>query len=257
MAVTSCTDDLGFVMTPPRQPATRVVSLVPSLTEALAATNREAIVGATDFCTHPRDLEVPRVRGTKNPDTALIAELEPDIVIANREENRKLDVDRLRDEGVTVWVTDIRTVPQAIDSLRRMFALALGWDVPEWLHEASAVWAQPPPLAGRPAAIAVWRDPWMVVGSDTFTGDLAARVGLKNVYAQHADRYPHVTPDQILARGAELIVLPDEPYAFSPKDGPEAFPEIETVLVEGRLLTWYGPSLVTAHDSLRQAFGFL
>jgi ABC-type Fe3+-hydroxamate transport system substrate-binding protein len=233
------------------------VSLVPSLTEAIAVTDREALVAATDFCTHPRDLEVVRVRGTKNPDTALIAELEPDLVIANREENRKLDVERLREAGITVWVTDIRTVPQAIDSMRRMFALALGWDVPEWLHEVSSIWAGDPPIAGRPAAIAVWRDPWMVVGSDTFTGDLAARVGLSNVFGKHTDRYPHVTPDQILARGAELVVLPDEPYKFTKNDGPEAFPEVASVLVEGRLLTWYGPSLLNAYESLRQTFGFL
>jgi ABC-type Fe3+-hydroxamate transport system substrate-binding protein len=255
--VTSLADDLGFAVTAARQPAERVVSLVPSLTEAIAATDREALVAATDFCTHPRDLEVIRVRGTKNPDTALIAELEPDIVIANREENRKLDVERLREAGITVWVTDIRTVPQAIDSMRRMFALALGWDVPEWLHEVSSIWAGDPPIAGRSAAIAVWRDPWMVVGSDTFTGDLAARVGLNNVFAKHPDRYPHVTPDQILARGAELVVLPDEPYKFTKNDGPEAFPEVETVLVEGRLLTWYGPSLLIAYETLRQTFGFL
>jgi hypothetical protein len=74
----------------------------------------------------------------------------------------------------------------------------------------------------------------MVVGSDTFTGDLAARVGLSNVFAKHSDRYPHVTPDQILARGAELVVLPDEPYKFTKQDGPEAFPEIETVLPRDR-----------------------
>jgi ABC-type Fe3+-hydroxamate transport system substrate-binding protein len=255
--VTSYPDDLGFAVELAATTATRVVSLVPSLTEAIAATDRDALIGATDFCTHPRDLEVVRVRGTKNPDTALIAELQPDVVIANREENRKLDVDRLRDAGIAVWVTDIRTVPQAIDSMRRMFALALGWDVPDWLHEANRIWSPDPPIAGRNAAIAVWRDPWMVIGSDTFTGDLAARVGLVNVFAQHADRYPHTTADQIVARGAEVVVLPDEPYAFSAKDGPEAFPETETILVEGRLLTWYGPSLVTAYDSLRQAFGFL
>jgi ABC-type Fe3+-hydroxamate transport system substrate-binding protein len=246
-------DDLGHAFSASR-PAARVVSLVPSLTEAIAATRPEALVGATEWCTHPRDLDVPRVRGTKNPDVAAIVELRPDLVIANKEENRELDVQRLRAAGVAVWVTDIRTVPQALTSMRRMFTEALDWDVPQWLQEAEAVWqSSSPDAAGIAAAIVIWRDPWMVVGGDTFTGDLAARVGLRNVFGDAAERYPHTTPAEILDRGAELIVLPDEPYVFTAEDGPEAFPATRTVLVEGRLLTWYGPSLVTAYEALRAA----
>ena len=90
----------------------------------------------------------------------------------------------------------------------------------------------------------------MVVGSATFTGDVAARLGLDNVYRDHAERYPHVSLDDLTARGPELIVLPDEPYAFSPADGPEMFPGVRVALVEGRSLTWYGPSLVTARAVL-------
>lgn len=239
----------------PTGPASRVVSLVPSLTEAVAVTRPEALVGATEWCTHPSGLQVARVRGTKNPDVAAIVALEPDVVIANQEENRELDVRRLRETGVAVWVTDIRTVPDAIASMRRLFTEALRWDAPTWLDGAEAVWA--PTTADhavRPAAIAIWRDPWMVVGSDTFTGDLAARVGLRNVFADSPERYPHTTPEEILARGASLVVLPDEPYVFTPDDGPEAFPSTKTALVEGRLLTWYGPSLLTAYDTLRAAF---
>src|SRR5690349_24970321 len=86
-------------------PAARIVSLVPSLTEAIAATRPEALVGATDWCTHPADLDVTRVRGTKNPDRRAVLALQPDLVIANREENRELDITRLRDAGVQVWVT--------------------------------------------------------------------------------------------------------------------------------------------------------
>ena len=100
-------DDLGHAVVLPDTPVCRVVSLVPSLTEAVAATRRDALVGATDWCTHPADLDVARVRGTKNPDRAAIAALEPDLVIANKEENRELDVSRLRQSGVPVWVTDV------------------------------------------------------------------------------------------------------------------------------------------------------
>jgi ABC-type Fe3+-hydroxamate transport system substrate-binding protein len=230
--------------------ATRVVSLVPSLTEAIAATRREALIGATQWCTHPADLDVPRVRGTKNPDTKAIAALRPDIVVANQEENRKLDVDRLRGAGVNVWVTVIRSVDQALRSMRRMFADGLGWPEPAWLGEAAAAWAAPPPAASARAVICVWRDPWMVVGSDTFTGDLAAGLGLANVYGEHAERYPRVELAGIAARDPEVIVLPDEPYPFTEADGPEAFAGRRVALVSGRDLTWYGPSLAAARERL-------
>src|ERR687886_554117 len=114
-------DDLG-VHVAVRRPARRVVSLVPSLTEALAASRREALVGATDWCTHPADLDVPRVRGTKNPDVDRIVALRPDVVVANLEENRAPDLDALRAAGVPVWVTDVRTLDAAFDSLERMLA---------------------------------------------------------------------------------------------------------------------------------------
>ena len=93
----------------------------------------------------------------------------------------------------------------------------------------------------------------MVVGSGTFTGDLAARLGLDNVYADHPGRYPHVDLSDLAARRPALIVLPDEPYPFSAADGPEMFPDHRIALVEGRDLTWYGPSLVTARPALLAA----
>ena len=106
-------DDLGMPCSLPAGPLTRVVSLVPSLTEAVAVTRRDALAGATDWCTHPDDLDVPRVRGTKNPDVAAILDLAPQLVIANKEENRERDVLRLREAGIPVWVTVIKDVPQA------------------------------------------------------------------------------------------------------------------------------------------------
>ena len=242
-------DDLGHPVAAVR-PARRVVSLVPSLTESVAVTSPEALAGATIWCTHPAGLDVPRVRGTKNPDLAAIARLEPDIVLANQEENRRVDVERLRAAGIPVWVTVIRMLDEAIASLRRVFTVALGWPSPPWLDEAERAWGPPPAGPRTRAVIPVWRDPWMVVGTDTFTGDLAARLGLDNVYGDHPDRYPHVGLDEVAARRPELVVLPDEPYAFSPDDGPEVFPGHRVALVEGRSLTWYGPSLVTARALL-------
>ena len=238
------TDDLGFELQ--RQgPATRVVSLVPSLTEAIAVTNRAALVGATDWCTQPADLDVTRVRGTKNPDVKAIAALQPDVVIANQEENRELDVRRLRESGIDVWVTRIETVPEAFSSMRRMFTEALGWDPPAWLDRAETVWEAPAEGAGR-LAVAVWRDPWMVVGRDTFTGDRLERMGYTNAFGESSERYPKVEIGELDQPGV-LVLLPDEPYVFTQDDGPEAFENAETRLVNGRLLTWYGPSLLERH----------
>lgn len=231
-------------------PAQRVVSLVPSITEALASVRRESVVGATDWCTHPGDLQVTRVRGTKNPDLKTIVGLAPDLVIANKEENRELDVRRLRDAGVPVWVTLTETVPQAVASLERLFEEALHWPGPTWLAHVRELWCGPVPPVTTRVAIPVWRDPWMVVGRSTFTGDLARRLGWGNVFAGHDERYPHVGLDEIDQADADVVLLPDEPYAFSADDGPDAFVHTPTRLLSGRLLTWYGPSLVEAHDTL-------
>ncbi len=248
-------DDLGHHVALTR-PARRVVSLVPSLTEAVAATRPEALVGATDWCTHPADLDVERVRGTKNPDRGAIERLRPDLVVANQEENRELDVRRLREAGVPVWVTRIETVDEAFASMRRLFRDALGWPVPDWLLEAEGAWGEPP-SQGVTASVVVpiWRDPWMAVGPHTFTTDVLRRLGWRNVLAPDdappdADRYPHVDLTDLDRPDVDLVLLPDEPYVFGPDDGPEAFTTAPTRLVEGRLLTWYGPSLVAARRQL-------
>ncbi|WP_138758519.1 helical backbone metal receptor [Modestobacter altitudinis] len=247
-------DDLATAVPLPGPPR-RVVSLVPSLTEALAVTVPDRLVGATDWCTHPAGLDVPRVRGTKNPDRAAIEALRPDLVVANQEENRRLDVERLRAAGVPVWVTVTESVDQALASMRRLFADVLGVGTPEWLRVATAEWGRPPELPGTRVAVPVWRDPWMVVGARTFTGDVLARLGLVNVFAGSSDRYPHVPLEELRAAGPELVLLPDEPYPFTADDGPEAFAGTRPVLVSGRQLTWYGPSLATARSELLAAVG--
>lgn len=242
-------DDLGHdVLLPDR--VCRVVSLVPSLTEAVAATAPDVLVGATDWCTHPAELDVTRVRGTKNPDRAAIADLDPDLVIANKEENRELDVTRLREARVPVWVTDIETVPQALASMRRLLVDACGFDEPGWLAEAERLWSGEVPQPHARVVVPIWRDPWMVVGRPTFTADLLARVGLEVVTAGEEGRYPHVDVERLDSAGADLVLLPDEPYVFTEDDGPEAFSRTATHLVNGRLITWYGPSLVEARTAL-------
>ncbi|MDN5892649.1 MAG: helical backbone metal receptor [Nocardioides sp.] len=246
-------DDMGVPVALEIPPA-RVVSLVPSLTEALAVSRPGLLVGATDWCTHPADLDVPRVRGTKNPDLRAIADLEPDLVIANMEENRELDVHRLRDRGIAVWVTVTESVPQAVDAMDRLFCDVLGGDLPEWLVRARRQWCGEVPDEVARVAVPIWRDPWMVVGRDTFTGDVLRRIGLRNVYDDHEGRYPAVEVADIERRDPDVVLLPDEPYVFTAEDGPEMFTGCPTRLVSGRLLTWYGPALVEAWDELAGTF---
>jgi ABC-type Fe3+-hydroxamate transport system substrate-binding protein len=242
-------DDLGYAAELAAAPR-RVVSLVPSLTEAIAATCPEVLVGATDWCTHPEGLAVQRVRGTKNPNLGAIKQLRPHLVVANKEENRELDVRRLREAGVPVWVTDIETVPEALASMRRLFGEALGVEVPAWLDEAEREWAGPVPEPTARVAVAIWRDPWMVVGSSTFTGDLIARLGWENAFGTSDERYPHVDLAELDRDDLDAVLLPDEPYVFTEQDGPEAFRRVRTVLCSGRLLTWYGPAMVGARAAL-------
>jgi ABC-type hemin transport system substrate-binding protein len=219
---------------------------VPSLTEAVAATAPGRLAGVTDWCTHPAGLDLPRVGGTKWPDVEAVLALEPDLVLANAEENRPEDVAALRAAGVPVEVTAPATVDQALAALARICVL-LGAPEPAWLVAARAAWAAPPRLdAPVRAVVPIWRRPWMVLGRDTFAGDVLARLGVVNLFGGHAERYPRLGRDEPATVAAELVVLPDEPYAFTPDDGPEAWPQARAAFVSGRHLTWYGPSLAEA-----------
>lgn len=226
-------------------PPRRVVSLVPSLTEAVALTAPGLLVAATDYCSHPAGLDVPRVGGTKYPSVSAVLTAQPDLVLANAEENRREDVEALRAAGVPVWVTYPRTLEDAFASLERMLSVVGVARVP-WLTQARAAWRALPVGPSRRAVVPVWRRPWVVLGPDTFAGDLLARLGVDNLYDDAEQRYPRPPLDEILARRPELVVLPDEPYAFCADDGPEAFPGLPCALVSGRHLTWYGPTLVEA-----------
>jgi ABC-type Fe3+-hydroxamate transport system substrate-binding protein len=246
-------DDLGAELAA-AGPIQRVVSLVPSLTESIALSAPRLLVGATDWCTHPADLDVARVRGTKNPDVAAVVALAPDLVVANDEENRGEDIAELRAAGVAVWVTAPRTLDAAFDSLARMMQ-ACGVSQPAWLVAAERAWSldeATPAVPRRRAFVPIWRRPWMCLGSDTFAGDVLARLGVDHVFAEDEQRYPRVTLDDVRRRAPALVVLPDEPYAFTTEEGTEVFGDwdIPVAHVSGRHLTWYGPSLVEARDLL-------
>ena len=229
----------------------RVVSLVPSLTEAVAVTLPGLLVGATDYCTHPAGLDVPRVGGSKYPDLAAVLALRPDTVLMNVEENRRSDAEALRAAGVRVRLTYPRTVDAALDELGALVIDLGAPDEPDWLSAARTAWSTigPPPRTRR-AVVPVWRRPWVMAGGDTFASDVLRRLGVHNLYAGSDERYPRPSLAEVHGLSPELVVLPDEPYRFTATDGPEAFPGIACALVSGRHLTWYGPSLAEAPQVL-------
>ena len=247
-------DDLGADV-PVSGRVQRVVSLVPSITEAIAATCPQTLVGCTDYCIRPANLdeavghEVARIRGTKNPDRAAITDLEPDLVVANQEENREYDVTLLRDAGVPVWVTRIDTVSEAISSLTRLLVEGFGVERPQWLCDADEEWNQPWTDEVRNAIAAVWRDPWICVGPDTYIADVLRHVGVELIDVPGESRYPHADLADLVSARPDRVILPDEPYHFGPDDV-SAFPDLDVRLVDGQKLAWYGPSMVGARRYL-------
>jgi hypothetical protein len=169
-------------------------------------------------------------------------------VVANEEENRAPDIAALRTAGLDVLVTSPTTVSEALAQLDHLITVACGLDRPNWLVEATYAWDLVIPGPRMRAVVPIWRRPWMVLGRDTFAGDLLARLDIENVFADHAERYPKVSLEEMRQREPDVVLLPDEPYAFGWDDGPEAFAEwgIPVACISGRHLTWYGPSLVEA-----------
>jgi ABC-type Fe3+-hydroxamate transport system substrate-binding protein len=238
----------------------RIVSLVPSHTESLFALGAGGrVVGATEYCVHPEQVlcGVPRVGGTKNPRIARILELAPDLVIANREENRRADVERLEAAGVQVLVTYARTAEEATADLRRLGELTgtvqradeLATGIESALQRARAR------AAGRAVRYLalIWKGPYMAVGPDTFAHALLAACGGVNGLPPSPRRYPRIDERGIEALDPEVILLPTEPYAFTSgeRDALLALPcraarESRVHIVEGELLTWYGPRMERA-----------
>ncbi|MEX2626866.1 MAG: helical backbone metal receptor [Ilumatobacteraceae bacterium] len=229
----------------------RIVSLVPSLTETLAGWGfADRLVGVTDWCTSPPLPDVARVRGTKNPDVAAIVALDPDLVVADQEENRRIDVERLRAAGLHVHVTAARSLAEAAGCLEALGPVVGAAEPAARLAaDMRAALAVPAPVRLR-TFCPIWRDPWMAVGNETIAGDLLGYAGFDVVPAR--PRYPRVDLDDVRAADPDVVLLPDEPYEFGPGDL-EAFAgwRAQIRFVDGAQLTWWGPRTVRALTSFR------
>jgi len=233
----------------------RIVSLVPSTTETLFSLGAsERVVGVTRFCVHPREArERARVvGGTKNPRIETILSLEPDLVLANQEENRKEDVERLR-ERVPVHVFFPKDVGDAVADIRSLghllgepkAALALADEIERELAPLRAPRAD----AWRPIRYLyfIWRRPYMVAGPETFIEALLAEAGFVNAAPRAQGRYPEMGIEDIARSGADVLLLSSEPFPFEEKHRAELISELGTDaaahLADGELLSWHGARL--------------
>ena len=250
------TDDLGRKLDLP-DPPRRIVSLVPSVTETLAAFGLgERIVGVTDWCTEPSDIvaRAARVGHVVAPDVARIAALSPDLVLANAEENRRHAVEKLEAAGLPVYVMFPRSVQGTIDTMEAMARLTGSEEAAgPMITDARAAQAEGRALSARhapvPFFVAVWKDPWMTANDDTYLADLLRVAGGKNVFGEEAVRYPRTHIGEIAARKPALALLPTEPYAFTQADRAaliDELPESEILRVDGMLLAWHGVRTASA-----------
>ena len=268
-------DDLGRSLTFPRPP-TRIVSLVPSDTYSVVALGAgDRIVGRTTYCEHA--LAAATVGGTKDVDVDAVVALEPDFVIANQEENARKPLEALAARGMRVLVSLPRTVEQGIAHLARLARiLEPGEEGKALVRRGYALSARPVPPAGARAFTPIWMDPLMTLNADTFGSDVLARVGFANAFGDRlrlyplaADlgkmpeveangrdvRYPRLTLAELAARDPDLLVLPDEPHAFSAEDEATlhaAVPRARVIRVVGKDLFWYGAWTIDALDRLAQ-----
>lgn len=231
----------------------QVVSLVPSLTELVCVlAGREMLAGRTRFCTEPADeIEaVPIIGGTKNPHIDRIIALAPDLVLANKEENRREDIEALEANGLDVLLTDPNTLAEAMEMIAEFGRqLSLGEQAAALNAEIAAVLAEPKPAPVRVFA-AVWWNPLMGLGSASYGHDLLEQCGAVNVLAGQ-QRYPQVTLEEVAALKPDLVLLPDEPFPFKQEHVAEFARIAPARVIDGKLLWWYGPRIPLAIRSLR------
>lgn len=253
-------------------PARRIVSLIPSITEILFAIGAgDRVVGCTIYCTEPPEgvATKTRVGGEKNPRLDVIRELSPDLVIANVEENVREHVETLRAWGIPVHVTYPRTVADGIRLVGELGALLEVGEPARGLEaELQARYDQVRAAAAgrRPRRVfcPIWRRPYMTINRDTYVHDMLAVSGGANVFGDEPTRYPEVSLEQVAAADPEVILLPDEPYRFRRAHVADfaPFPDLPAVrdgrihLVDGKLLSWYGPRIAEALRVLPPLFAF-
>ena len=234
----------------------RIISLVPSQTELLYDLGLDKqVAGITKFCVHPHEWfrSKTRIGGTKTLNLEKIRSLKPDLILANKEENVKEQVEELALE-FPVWTSDINNLDDALHMIRAVGSITgkeeaasgIGIQVENQFRDLSSLI-----LPRIRAAYLIWRDPYMTVGGDTFIHDLLAHAGFENIFSNHT-RYPMIEIESL--RDADTILLSSEPYPFHERHIQEIsalLPSKKILLVDGEMFSWYGSRLLYAANYLR------
>ena len=237
----------------------KIVSLVPSQTALLHHLGLEKkVIGITKFCIHPEEWRSgkPIIGGTKNIHIEKILALEPDLVIANKEENIREQVEILA-EKMPVWVTDVNDLPGALQMISDLGIITGKTDEANLLTGSiQDRFNQLNNSIPIPVAYLIWRNPYMTVGNDTFIHDMLRRSGFSNVFG-HLTRYPEIDIEALKKSGSKVILLSSEPYPFSEKHMDEIaqhLPEVKIMLADGELFSWYGSHLLESPDYFKKLY---
>lgn len=240
----------------------RIVSLVPSQTELLVDLGlQDHIVGVTKFCVHPRDLREKKevVGGTKKVHPEKIAQLRPDIILCNKEENTPEMVEELQ-QYAPVHVSDVKTVDGSLELIREYGMIfdvreKASEVVGEILDKKTAFEEFVSDKPEKKVAYFIWKNPWMVVAEDTFINHLLELNKFKNVFAGSKSRYPEVKPEELQKLDPDLVLLSTEPFPFKEDDKEELSNLVRKdciQIVDGEYFSWYGSRLISAFDYFRK-----
>ncbi len=230
----------------------KIISLVPSLTELLSyfALEKE-VIGITKFCIHPSEWfrTKTRVGGTKNINLKLIKKLQPNLIIANKEENVKEQIEELA-KDFNVWITDVNTLEDALLMIKDIGEITHKTNEAELLISQIEInFSQLQPTNYKlQTCYLIWKDPYMTIGGDTFINDMMKYCGLQNIY-EDKTRYPEITLEELQIANCQLILLSSEPYPFKQKQAEElqkALPDKKIILCDGEMFSWYGNRLLLA-----------
>lgn len=233
----------------------RIISVVPSLTELLFDLGLESqIVGVTRFCIHPKEKtkKIKKIGGTKNLKIERIIELQPDLIIANKEENAKEDIQLLQ-QKCNVLLTDIFTLEDSLEVIKEIGELTSTKSQAEVLrnqiNHAFNTMKIPSPLNGKTLAYVIWQNPVMIAGTNTFINDLITKLGFTNITKE--SRYPMINDEELNVLDPDYIFLSSEPFPFKEKQRAEfqkKHPNSRVVLVDGEMFSWYGSRLLLAPE---------
>ncbi len=229
----------------------RIISLVPSQTEYLYSLGLEdEVIGITKFCIHPHEWfrNKKRVGGTKNLNLELITSLSPHLIIANKEENVKAQIDELK-KICPVYVSDVFNLHSALQMMYDV-GIITGRETKSStiVAQINELFQHLQPIKIRKTAYMIWRDPYMTVGGDTFISDMMQRCGFQNMF-QKQNRYPEITVEQLRQMKCELLLLSSEPYPFKEEHLVEIkaqLPDTKVILADGEMFSWYGSRLLQA-----------